>query len=142
MCSQPNCTFVDRCALIFLSIHIFLMRTKFLSIHIFLIFLPSAIRRMGESNIFSLFTLAGGGGGTPSQVWVGGGGYPTSGLGRGGTQFQVQGGGGTQTWDWVTPPPQTRSGLDKHSEYLLRGGRCASCVHAGALSCLFINVIN
>ena len=61
------------------------------------------IRRMGEGNIFSLFTLAGRGGGgmypisgisrgggypvpglgggIPSQVWVGG--YPISGLGRG-----------------------------------------------------------
>ena len=33
--------------------------------------LAPAIRRTGEGNIFSLFTLAGGGG-TPSHVWVGG----------------------------------------------------------------------
>ena len=46
------------------------------------------IRRMGEGNIFSLFSLAGG---TPSQVWVGG--YPISGLGRGGTPSQVWVGG-------------------------------------------------
>ena len=24
---------------------------------------------------------------------------------------------------------------EQHSEHLLRGGRCASCVHAGGLSC-------
>ena len=31
---------------------------------------------------------------------------------------------------WGTPPP-----TDQHSEHLLRGGRYASCVHAGGLSC-------
>ena len=36
------------------------------------------------------------------------------------------------TWDGV--PPQT----EQHSEHLLRGGRYASCVHAGGLSCLLI----
>ena len=56
--------------------------------------LPPAIRRMGEGNIFSLFTLVegGGAGGTPSQVQVGG--YPIPGPGRGGTPSQVQVGGG------------------------------------------------
>ena len=33
-----------------------------------------------------------------------------------------------QTWDWVPPPP----------EHLIRGGRYASCVHAGRLSCYYI----
>ena len=32
---------------------------------------------------------------------------------------------------WGTPLPQT----DQHSEHLLHGGRYASCVHAGGLSC-------
>ena len=39
------------------------------------------------------------------------------------------------TWQGVpaqgTPPPQQ----EQHSVYLLRGGRYASCVHAGGLSC-------
>ena len=54
-------------------------------------YLPPAIRRMGEGNIFSLFTLGGGvprpgldvgEGGTPSQVW--GRGVPRPGLDDGG----------------------------------------------------------
>ena len=42
---------------------------------------------------------------------------------------------------WGTPPdlrgyPPTWDGVPpQHSEYLLRGGRYASCVHAGGLSC-------
>ena len=44
--------------------------------------ITARIRRMGEDNIFSLFTLAGRGG-TPSQVWVVGEGYPIPGLGWG-----------------------------------------------------------
>ena len=90
-------------------------------------------------------------GGTPSQVWLGGG-YPISGLGvppKHGTAYTPQTGTGyppSQTWnrvsppdlrpgtpprawDWEPPPPQ-------HSEeHLIRGGRYASCVHAGGLSC-------
>ena len=64
---------------------------------------------MREGNIFSLFTLVGGGypipglgggrgtqsqvwvGGTPSQVWVGG--YPISGLGGGYPITDLDGGG-------------------------------------------------
>ena len=40
---------------------------------------------------FQSVHTCGGGGDTPSQVWVGG--YPISGLGRGGTPSQVQVGG-------------------------------------------------
>ena len=32
--------------------------------------------------------------------------------------------------------------MEQHSEYLLRGGRYISCVHAGGLSCLKFNSIN
>ena len=59
----------------------------------------------------------GGGGGTPS---VDGGSTPSS-LGRGGGGY--------------TPSPET----EQHSERLLRGEWCASCVHAGGPSC-FHNV--
>ena len=92
---------------------------------------------------------------TPSQVWLGGtqsqvpGGYPISGQGEGGTQSQVWGGtpsqvkGGTPSQGapltrsgWGTPP-DLGQGTPQHSEEpLIRGGRCASCVHAGGLSCL------
>ena len=48
-----------------------------------------------------------------------------------------------QTWHWVTPPgpgtrypPRPGTGYPpQHSEHLQRGGQCASCVHAGGLSC-------
>ena len=42
---------------------------------------------------------------------------------------------------WATPLPRPEMGYpappytEQHSEHLLRGGRCASCVHAGGLSC-------
>ena len=50
-------------------------------------------------------------------------------------------GGGTYLGQWHLPwskiglPPQE---IEQHSEYLLRGGRYASCIHAGGLSCLWI----
>ena len=83
-----------------------------------------------------------GSGGVPCQVqpggvpsWGGtlpggtlpGGGYP-AGVGtlpRGGTLLGGYPAGGTQ--------------LGQHREYLLHGGRYASCVHAGGLSCLVKN---
>ena len=86
-------------------------------------------------------------GGTPSQVQglphlrSGGvphlrsGEYPISGLG--GTPFQVRGvphfrsGWGVPHLGSGVPP------TDQHSELLLCGGRYASCVHAGGLSCFF-----
>ena len=61
----------------------------------------------------------------------------------------------SQTWDGVPPitgwgtPPSSLDGVPQpsmdgvpppppqHSEHLLRGGRYASCVHAGGLSCLW-----
>ena len=140
----------------------------------------------GQGNIFSQFTLAGGGGGyTISGLrWRGGGtlarsrGVPHLRSEVGGTPARSRWWGvppwtwdgvpprhgmgyspgpgmryTPQTWDWVLPPwtfdwvphppdlglgspppPQT----DQHSELLLRGGRYASCVHAGGLSC-YIN---
>ena len=53
-------------------------------------------------------------GGTPIKDWMGVPGYPPSRTG------------------WGTPPRQE---TDQHSELLLCGGRYASCVHAGGLSC-------
>ena len=38
-------------------------------------------------------------------------------------------------WIWVPPPPPE---TEQHSQYLFRGGRYASCAHAGGLSCLKI----
>ena len=66
--------------------------------------------------------------------------------GGGGTPFPGPGWGG---WRGTRPPIQVRSQdeggglgtgggyplLEQHSVYLLRGGRYASCVHAGGFSC-------
>ena len=71
---------------------------------------------MGEGTVFTgicLFTPGGGEGTYPGKVQTGGGAY----LGQG-----------------RYPPSPART--DQHSEHLLRGGRYASCVHAGGLSCL------
>ena len=80
---------------------------------------------------------------------LGGGGYPISGLGRGGTPSQVQVRRGTPSQVWGVPHPRSggvvprpRSGgilrvpPPRNSRHLLRlrGGRYASCVHAGGLS--------
>ena len=35
---------------------------------------------------------------------------------------------------WGIPPPEAPSPPHQQSEHVLRGGRCASCVHAGGLS--------
>ena len=81
--------------------------------------------------------------GTPSQVWIGGtpfpgqdGGvpHPRSGWGRGTLGYPFP----NQDWMWYSlcqgyPPPIQET--EQHSEHLLRGGRYASCVHAGGLSC-------
>ena len=97
--------------------------------------------------IFSLSTQAGGGGNYPVPG-LGGGGYPISGLGRGypisglGGGYPISGldGGGTpgtpdQVWMGVPGVP-TPHKTEQHSKHLLHGRRCASCVHAGGLSCL------
>ena len=42
--------------------------------------------------------------------------------------------------DGVTPPPPCQE-KDQHSEHLLHGGRCASCVNAGGLSCLKLQLV-
>ena len=60
-------------------------------------------------------------------VWMGGG-YSIPGLDGG---YPIPGlDGGTPLLG--TPPNQE---TDQQSKHLLRGGRCASCVHAGGLSC-------
>ena len=77
-------------------------------------------------------------GGTPFQVQVGGipsqvrvGGYPFPGW-----RYP------SPTWEESTPHPGQIPGWgegyplpEQRSVYLLRGGRCASCFHAGGLSC-------
>ena len=83
-----------------------------------------------------------------SQVWMGG--TPTSRSGQGGYLGYhpwpgLDGVSPSQDWmglpppqpglDGVTPPPLCWE-TEQHSEHLLRGGRYASCVHAGRLSCL------
>ena len=108
-------------------------------------------------------------GGTPSQVWWQGG-YPIPGLVGGyplppdlrwGTPLDL-GWGTPKTWDGVPPQdlewgtPQTwdlvppldlglgtppRPGTGYPPEHLIRGGRYASCVHAGGLSCCIVKTI-
>ena len=87
-----------------------------------------------------------------SHVWGGGypisglgGGYPISGLGRGMCHlssggYPMSGGfpmSGGEGYPISAPPLHC---TEQHSEHLLRGRRCASCVHAGGLSCLRISI--
>ena len=127
--------------------------------HCFII-ITARIRRMREGNIFSLFTLVGRGvpcprsgwgggnprsewGGTQSQVWMGWGQYPIPGPDGGypilltGEYPHPRSGQVYCIQDWMgyplphphpPPPSEDRSAL-------LHGGRYASCVHAGGLSC-------
>ena len=83
---------------------------------------------------------AGGGGGTqyrvpPSQVRMGRGtlywGPPHQGMGYPPTRDGVH----SQGWDTPQPGMGYPPGIGQQREYLLRGGRYASCVHAGGLSC-------
>ena len=99
------------------------------------------------------YPIPGPGGDTPSLVQVGvphrrsRWGYPIPGLG-GGYPIPGPGGGTPSCWcggylpsrtGWGTPCPGLDGVLppsgDQHNEHLLRGGWCASCVHAGGLSC-------
>ena len=88
-------------------------------------------------------------GGTPCQDWMG---YPPP-IGTGwGTPMGTVRGTPTPCWDWMgvppvgtgwaTPllgldgvPPLPHQETEQQSELLLRGGRYASCVHAGGISC-------
>ena len=72
------------------------------------------------------------GGGVPCQVQLGG--YP----GRGGTLAGVGGtlAGGVPWQGGTLPGGGTQVGQQK--EYSLHGGRYASCVHAGGLSCYIL----
>ena len=100
------------------------------------------IRRMGkvifsQASVHSHLDGEGGGrvphplmGGTP---FPGPGGYPLP-RSRWGVGYPLPSSrqGGYPTWEGVPPAGGTPH---QHSVYLLRGGRCASCVHAGGLSC-------
>ena len=77
-------------------------------------------------------------GGVPCQVQPGG--YPARGYPAGGYPARGTLPGGTQVG---YPPSQVRIGgtlLGQQKEYSLHGGRYASCVHAGGLSCLYIKL--
>ena len=109
--------------------------------------ITARIRRMGEGTVFSLFVSShldwgggvsqqglDGGKGVPQPGLDGGGGVPQPGFDGGWYPSQAWMVGGTCGTPWPgldgVPPPH-----HKHSEHLLRGGRYASCVHAGGLSC-------
>ena len=79
----------------------------------------AGIRTMGEGNIFSLCV-------SPHRR------VPPSFL-MGDTPSKS--GRGTPSQDWMEVPPPPR-GTEQQREDLLGGGRCASCVHAGGISCL------
>ena len=87
------------------------------------------------------YPIPGPGGGVP--IPGPGGGYPI--LLMGGKppppQSRLDGVLPSPGLDGLPPPPiqdwmGTPSG-DQHSEHLLYGGRCASCIHAGGHSCVF-----
>ena len=71
-------------------------------------------------------------GGVPCQVQLGGG-YPAR-SSRGGT---LPGPAGGVPWPGGYPAGGGTQ-LEQHREYLLHGGRYASCVHAGGLSCTWL----
>ena len=67
----------------------------------------------------------------PSRTWWG---TPQPGMGYPPVQIWM-GYSPVQTWGGISPPPGQET--EQHSEHLLRGGRYASCVHAGGLSCSY-----
>ena len=84
------------------------------------------------------------GSGTPrggTQVRYPPGGVPGSGTPPGGYPGQVPPGGegvprsGTPPGGYPDPPPRGGTQVGQQKEYSLHGGRYASCVHAGGLSC-------
>ena len=84
------------------------------------------------------------GGGGVGQVQPGGGGVGQVQPGGRGGQVQPGGGGvgrssrggGVGQWGGgVGQPGGGSAKIEQHREYLLHGGRYASCVHAGGLSC-------
>ena len=101
---------------------------------------------MAEGNVLTFSTIAGGGGCTPSQVWMGvphrrSGEQDTPHQGLDGVPPPVQDWMGylPPLWDWMEYPRLGQE-TDHHSEHLLHGRRYASCVHAGGLSCfLFLH---
>ena len=99
-------------------------------------FITDRVRSTRGGYIFSLCVClhpggvsrpADGGRGTPSSWWWGGVPHPTDGGGGGPAPGTPPAGGPRPGY----PPPHQ----EQHSVYLLRGGRYASCVHAGGLSC-------
>ena len=102
----------------------------------FLYLLPPAYVVRQEGNSFTLFVSPHLGGGYPYPIMLCN--ISQNAMGQplgGGVPCQVQPGG--------VPPHPARLGqggtqLGQHREYLLHGGRYASCVHAGGLSCLLM----
>ena len=101
----------------------------------------------GDGTVFSLFVSSHPGGGVPHPYpSLSGGGVPRSSLGRGGGGgYPKLGRGVPQPWMGGYPisrgvPHPMSPGYPplQNSKHLLRlrGGRCASCVHAGGLSCI------
>ena len=99
----------------------------------------------GEGNVFSLFIPVGGGGGGVSPAGGGGSGQSSRGGGsgqssRGGLGQSTRGGvshprvgGGQSSWGGSAK-------IGQQNEYSLHGGRYASCIHAGGLSCLLMKL--
>ena len=84
--------------------------------------------------------LDGGGVHHPRSAWAGGGGtwgIPLDQVRMGYPPPPGPGMGYPPDLGWGNPPPDLGWGSPRHSEHLLRGGRCASCVHAGGLSCCY-----
>ena len=94
--------------------------------HLFAMFLPPAIRRMGEGNSFSLFTFRRGGGVTRSSLGRGEGGQSQIFFGGGGVPCLRFSGGGGSGWSQVSdfrggaPRSQISGGAPRSQ--IFRGG--------------------